>query len=1520
MLVSDIYEEVQEVTGKCDPAINYQAINRAIQLLANKGLFDPLIGYFNFTNTTDGAYYAINLVALPRDVKAVLRVTINTKPSWSRDKFFEFLPNSEGSGDGEEIGYSWQDRAYSPIQLQSGLPANYLYYTCASSDDTGKTIAVWGRDLNGRDAKDTIAADTIDGDPPQGTVAFSLITRVQRQATVSQCTLTTDANRDLAKYYHDETDPMYRVIKLSKAVKSVRVMYRKQAFAVSSMSDLIPIDSGMAVIHAAKAVRYFAIDEYEKGDAALARAVQFLKEEQASREEQTALASAMELAPIIQRDNFNVREGVMVADVYDEASDIFGYVGRPKLLEQINGAVQLLANKAQWDSMTAVVTLTSDANGWISLPRQAYSPLAINISNGPAMARSRLFEFSLNTNGSETGEIVGANWELRDENPLFVDPATPSVINLSGSAGDDGLIFTISGYDANGIQLTESVTFAHAGVNSANTYKSLVSVVKPVTTGFVTVKDAGAVVLAKWYPDEMAPMYRRVRISKLSTQVRVLYKRRATGFMGLFDLIPLRSRDAVVNAMRSLKAFAVGDNQKAKDFMDSAVMMLQEDMASSTVPSGDQVLTATDTTIRGELLIVGDIYDEAAGIFGPVGRTKIYDSMTDSIQILANKGAWDSMTAIVNIMSDADGYATLPRFAHAPLAININLNPAFNRSRLFEFDMNTNGTESGEQVGFSWANLGETPVHNQPSTHISFEVIHVTGNAADNALALQFTGLDASGNEVSESILVNAVGSVVFASISQVVKPVTAYAVTVKGNVTNQIYSVYYPDEIYPSYRRLRVSKPSAALRVLFKKRSPKIAGMYDLIPLKSRQAVISAMRAVKAWADGSGQAGDSYMAMAVGLLKEEMDSVTVTPLDGVITPTDSSVFGELVIASDIYDEAASIFGKIGRQKLFDRMTDAAAMLANKAQWDSMTATVLLSSDANGFVSLPRFVHEPLAININGNPAFSRSRLFEYSLNTNGTETGEQVGWNWAFGEESPVFLDIATPGTLTIVSSDGGDDVGIVVTFTGLSGSGVEVSEAITIGSGSVTGTVSFAKVLTVSKPATTGILTVSRSTTVIATYYPDETTPNYRRLRVSKPSSNLKVIFRKRSPRISSMFDFIPLRSRQAIVNAMRALSAYDAGNTESADALIASAVGLLTDEMKSAITPALDQALTAIDTGTYIRDGVVVSDVYDMAAEIFGPIGRTKLFDRMTMAIEVLRNKAHWDCEVGMVDIWLPDRSDVVNVQRCKGSGLFTLPRFVEAVISLNICGEPGVSRNRWYEFHLNGNGERNRAAHGKWDDVGETCIIQDLIIDPDTRLVIPVKVSAICSSSADNGVKTTLYGFERYEDGTEGEVYRNGVPGYQITANATLPTPAGDAPNWVRIDRIKRDVSTDFVRLVSWDSGSEGMLLGHWYPDETEPKYRKIKVHTEKAKRIRVMYRKRFQKITSLFQPIQLRSRLAIENMMRSIQMQPTDQSTAQMYEQIAVNYLSEERINSSPSEMPTLQFDRSSMPGFTGNVM
>ena len=131
MLVSDILTEAEEVTGTTDTAKIFRELTHACELLANKGPWDSLTCYMDIQPQ------ASNLIALPPQVKSVMKCNIAKNPAFSRVRFWEFTQNTIGSNDAT-VGYEMLDQGRSPVFTQpdfSMFTQSFAASTGNSADD-----------------------------------------------------------------------------------------------------------------------------------------------------------------------------------------------------------------------------------------------------------------------------------------------------------------------------------------------------------------------------------------------------------------------------------------------------------------------------------------------------------------------------------------------------------------------------------------------------------------------------------------------------------------------------------------------------------------------------------------------------------------------------------------------------------------------------------------------------------------------------------------------------------------------------------------------------------------------------------------------------------------------------------------------------------------------------------------------------------------------------------------------------------------------------------------------------------------------------------------------------------------------------------------------------------------------------------------------------------------------------------------------------------------------------------------
>jgi hypothetical protein len=293
-----------------------------------------------------------------------------------------------------------------------------------------------------------------------------------------------------------------------------------------------------------------------------------------------------------------------------------------------------------------------------------------------------------------------------------------------------------------------------------------------------------------------------------------------------------------------------------------------------------------------------------------------------------------------------------------------------------------------------------------------------------------------------------------------------------------------------------------------------------------------------------------------------------------------------MLLVSEIFDEAKKIFGHCRESKLFRQITDSIELLATAGEIDPLIGEVDICVDGN-CVTLPREVETPLAVNICGRPAHGEDRLFKYHINGPGTR-GCSCNWTWADLGTFPTYKDLKCPAKL-IAFLDDERDAGKLLRVFGYDNqnrplqtkvgdiveSGLRVPMIFGYSLPSSTDPM-VARITGIVKDPTLGNVRLSSfdsstsTGTLIGVFEPDETKPEYRRIRISPSGSWVSLVYRKRTYEITSINDRILIHSRPAMLLAMRAFKWYDDGDLANGNAYEANAVRLLTQKQWCLDTP--------------------------------------------------------------------------------------------------------------------------------------------------------------------------------------------------------------------------------------------------------------------------------------------------------------------------------------------------------------
>ena len=164
--------------GRSPQKLIFERLTEAIQLLANKGSWDPLIGFADIC----GGETDVRTFSLPDDVETPLAINICGQPAYMRSKWSEFHLN--GLGSNRETTWTWDDQGPQPV-IQDIIRPSTLLALADLKNDLGTRIRVFGHDVAGRRMREQNA----DGSWQDGFIIQpSLITDFPSQAVTENTT------------------------------------------------------------------------------------------------------------------------------------------------------------------------------------------------------------------------------------------------------------------------------------------------------------------------------------------------------------------------------------------------------------------------------------------------------------------------------------------------------------------------------------------------------------------------------------------------------------------------------------------------------------------------------------------------------------------------------------------------------------------------------------------------------------------------------------------------------------------------------------------------------------------------------------------------------------------------------------------------------------------------------------------------------------------------------------------------------------------------------------------------------------------------------------------------------------------------------------------------------------------------------------------------------------------------------------------------------------------------------------
>ncbi len=255
-----------------------------------------------------------------------------------------------------------------------------------------------------------------------------------------------------------------------------------------------------------------------------------------------------------------------------------------------------------------------------------------------------------------------------------------------------------------------------------------------------------------------------------------------------------------------------------------------------------------------------------------------------------------------------------------------------------------------------------------------------------------------------------------------------------------------------------------------------------------------------------------------------------------------------------------------------------------------------------------------------------------------------------------------------------------------------------------------------------------------------------------------------------------------------------------------------------------------------------------------------------------------------------------------------GIVTLPYFVGTVLQVNVGGNPTIFRSYWYQFHVNGWGNKCGQKCGfTTDDLMWSPVFQDL---KEWSLV-----TALCEDPTDgNGSKVMVIEGETMD--AAGNIKQaftipasgpssSGIQIPLLNGVANTDTPVTFFRN---ITRVTKPVTRGYVKVIAFPMRQMALstTIGYYAPNETNPRYRRIKVGA-RCKWVRIVYRRTELPLVNDYDILPVSSYQAMLDLIKSIRLSDSNNpDAAEIYMNRAVRLLFEvQAVESGSTYLPMM---------------
>lgn len=268
--------------------------------------------------------------------------------------------------------------------------------------------------------------------------------------------------------------------------------------------------------------------------------------------------------------------------------------------------------------------------------------------------------------------------------------------------------------------------------------------------------------------------------------------------------------------------------------------------------------------------------------------------------------------------------------------------------------------------------------------------------------------------------------------------------------------------------------------------------------------------------------------------------------------------------------------------------------------------------------------------------------------------------------------------------------------------------------------------------------------------------------------------------------------------------------------------------------------------------------IDDIYDEGKKIVGACDDIKFFRWCGDVVTMTANKGDFEGWKGYLDICSCGCSCSSSGGGCSsgkncGRRCISLPREVDVVLAVNIGGHPSLGFDQTFNFHLNGLGDCCVPCNFSWQDQGGFHVTY-------RDLITPAKIVTHLQTPDDNGKQFIVQGYDKSGNRLRRNVNGTWLDGILIPTIYGYALPDSEQPEIARITGIYKDKTAGTIRLGTIDSsGTSGVTLGIYEPDEQLPQFRRIKIN-RCADWVRIAYKKSNPVFDSRFDHVPLKSRL------------------------------------------------------------